>query len=206
MITGSGKKSRRSWTWRSASAAIGFVLACVVLPGAVRADTVGTTFPADFPVIVDASLGVPIIGFGAGGPIGRTPVIFLHGNNDTPFPTSCNPFGRIHDMAQFFADQGYSASELWGLGYQGDQCDLIANPTNRSGVAHSTVANVPDLRRFVRAVLEYTGAKQVDVVAHSLGVTLTREWMRRDRAHQSCAGSWPSTGRTTASSIARRRP
>ena len=127
----------------------------------------------------DADRGTVV---GAAGPVERTPVIFLHGNNDTPFPTSCNPFGRIHDFAQFFADQGYLPSELWGLGYQGDQCDLIANPTNRSGVAHSTVANVPDLRRFVHAVLEYTGARQVDIVAHSLGVTLTREWLREERA------------------------
>ena len=126
MITAADRMSRRSWTWRLASSAIGFALACAVVPGVARADTVGTTFPADFPVIIDASLGVPVIGFGAGGPVRRTPVIFLHGNNDTPFPTSCNPFfGRVHDLAQFFADQGYSASELWGLGYQGDQCDLI---------------------------------------------------------------------------------
>jgi pimeloyl-ACP methyl ester carboxylesterase len=151
-------------------------------PSALGAGVVGTTLPADFPVIVDASLGVPVIGFGAAGPIARTPVIFLHGNNDTPFPTACNPFGYIHNAAQFFADQGYSPSELWGLGYQGDQCDLIANPTNRSGPAHSTVANVPDLRAFVHAVLAYTGSKQVDVVAHSLGVTLTREWLRQDRS------------------------
>jgi pimeloyl-ACP methyl ester carboxylesterase len=83
-----------------------------------------------------------------------------------------------------FADQGYSPSELWGLGYQGDQCDLITSPTNRSGVAHSTVANVPDLRRFVHALLEYTGARQIDIVAHSLGVTLTREWLRQDHAYR----------------------
>jgi len=152
-------------------------------PGVGVADTVGTALPAGFPVIDDASLGIPILGFGAAGPIVRTPVIFLHGNNDTPFPTACNPFGKIHDVAQFFADQGYALSELWGLGYQGDQCDLIANPTNRSGEAHSTLANVPDLRRFVQAVLAYTGAKQVDIVAHSLGVTLTREWLRQDSAY-----------------------
>jgi hypothetical protein len=155
----------------------------LLLAGAVAADPVGTTLPPDFPVIIDASLGLPVIGFGAAGPVQRTPVIFLHGNNDTPFPTGCNPFGYIHDFAQFFADHGYSLSELWGLGYQGDQCDLIASPTNRSGVAHSTVANVPDLRAFVNAVLGYTGARRVDIVAHSLGVTLTREWLRQDRAY-----------------------
>jgi pimeloyl-ACP methyl ester carboxylesterase len=146
--------------------------------------TVGTTFPAGFPVITDASLGTPVLGFGGVGFLHRTPVIFLHGNNDTPFPTACNPFyGSVHDFAQFFEAHGYSASELWALGYQGDQCDLLADQTKRSGVAHSTVANVPDLRAFVHAVLEYTGARQVDIVAHSLGVTLARAWLREDRAY-----------------------
>src|SRR5262249_31010746 len=138
--------------------------------------------PADFPDIPDAASASPAIGFGAAGAVPRPPVVFLPGNNDTPFPTECNPFGRIHNIAQYFADHGYALSELWGLGYQGDQCDLNTSPTNRSGVAHSTIANVPDLRRFVNAVLDYTGARQVDVVAHSLGVTLTREWLRQDHA------------------------
>ncbi|HET7339865.1 MAG TPA: alpha/beta fold hydrolase [Methylomirabilota bacterium] len=161
------------------------VLALLVLApaaGAGAGPQVGTSFPPDFPVIVDASLGVPVIGFGAAGPVRRTPVIFLHGNNDTPFATACNPFGYIHNMAQFFADNGYALSELWGLGYQGEQCDLIAQPTNRSGGAHTTVANVPDLRKFVAAVLAYTGARQVDIVGHSLGVTLARTWLRTDEA------------------------
>jgi pimeloyl-ACP methyl ester carboxylesterase len=143
----------------------------------------GTTLPPGFPTIADASLGTPVLGFGAAGPITRTPVIFLHGNNDTPFPTTCNPFyGKIHDFADSFLARGYAPGELWGLGYQGDQCDLLATPTNRSGEAHSTVANVPDLRRFVHAVLEYTGARQVDIVGHSLGGTLARAWMQEDRS------------------------
>ena len=146
------------------------------------AGTVGTTFPADFPVIEDASLAKPVIGFGAAGPVTRTPVIFLHGNNDTPFATACSRFGRVQALAQFLADSGYQTSELWGLGYQGDQCNLAADQTNRSRIAHTNQANVPDLRRFVAAVLAYTGAKQVDIVGHSLGVTLAREWMRQDDA------------------------
>jgi pimeloyl-ACP methyl ester carboxylesterase len=145
--------------------------------------TVGTSLPAGFPTITDASLGTPVLGFGASGRVQRTPVIFLHGNNDTPFPTVCNPAGKIHDLAQAFVDRGYSPSEVWGLGYQGDQCDLAASPTNRSAVAHTTAANVDDLARFVKGVLAYTGAKRVDIVGHSLGGTLAREWMRRDNAY-----------------------
>ena len=158
--------------------------ASLTLTVAVQAaGTVGTTFPADFPVIEDASLARPVIGFGAAGPVTRTPVIFLHGNNDTPFATACNPYGRMQAFAQFLADNGYATSELWGLGYQGDQCDLASDPTRRSRIAHTNQANVPDLRRFVRAVLAFTGARQVDIVGHSLGVTLAREWMRQDDAH-----------------------
>jgi pimeloyl-ACP methyl ester carboxylesterase len=151
--------------------------------GAAAAPVVGTSFPAGFAVPTDASLGVPVLGFGAAGAVTRTPVIFLHGNNDTPFATACNPYGNVHDMAQYFLEHGYRASELWGLGYQGDQCDLATAPTNRSGEAHSTLANVPDLRAFVRSVLQFTGATHVDIVGHSLGVTLAREWMRQDNAY-----------------------
>jgi pimeloyl-ACP methyl ester carboxylesterase len=160
-------------------------IAALVLAGAAHAGgTVGTALPADFPVIADASLGTPLLGFGAAGPLTRTPVILVHGNNDTPFATACNPFGRIQALAQYLADNGYATSELWGLGYQGDQCDLLADQTHRSAFAHTDEANVPDLRRFVQAVLAYTGAKEVDIVGHSLGVTLAREWIRQDHAQR----------------------
>jgi len=160
--------------------AAGLVIAALAAPAATAADTVGTTFPLGFPAIPDASLGSPVLGFGGAGPVHRTPVILLHGNNDTPYPTACNPYGAIHGLAQYLADHGYSASEVWALGYQGDQCDALADPTKKSGEAHTTVANIPDLDRFVRAVLAYTGAKRVDIVGHSLGVTLARAWMKAE--------------------------
>ena len=160
------------------------LLAAATFGVAHAAGTVGNTLPADFPVIEDTSLGKPVIGFGAAGPVVHTPVIFLHGNNDTPFPTACNPLGRVQAFAQNLADRGYATSELWGLGYQGDQCNLGADQTNRSRIAHTVAANVPDLSRFVQAVLAYTGAKEVDIVAHSLGVPLAREWMRQENAHR----------------------
>jgi pimeloyl-ACP methyl ester carboxylesterase len=158
-------------------------LVAVLATAGTGAAAIGTSFPAGFDTPTDASLGTPVIGFGAAGPVERTPVILLHGNNDTPFPTLCNPYGDVHDLAAFLETRGHLPSELWGLGYQGDQCDLIASPTNRSGPAHSTVANVPDLRAFVAAVREYTGAKRVDIVGHSLGGTLAREWLRQDNAY-----------------------
>jgi len=144
---------------------------------------VGTSFPDDFPVITNFYLGKPVIGFGSRvGRVKHVPVIFIHGNNDTPFPTSCNPFGRIQAFAQFFLDNGYHPSELWGLGYQGDQCDLAQDNTHRAGISHTTAVAVPMLRQFVHAVLDFTGAKRVDIVGHSLGVTIAREWMLEDNA------------------------
>src|SRR5262245_1500918 len=197
--------TRRDRTWRILTTALATIVVLGLASPASAADPVGTSFPPDFPVITDASLGVPVIGFGAAGRVRRTPVVFLHGKNDTPFPTACNPFGYIHAMAQFFADHGYAASELWGLGYQGDQCVLIADQTHRSAGAHSTVANIPDLRRFVQAVLDYTGARQVDIVGHSLGVTLARAWLRTDNAFHLVRRLVAIDGPTTASSAARRR-
>ena len=162
------------------------VVGMMIAATAARADgVVGTTFPAGFPVFDDTSLGTPVIGFGGAGPATRTPVIFLHGNGGTPYDTGCGMWPtRIQAMAQYFADNGYALSELWALGYQGTQCDLIDQPANNAGLAHTNTANVHDLRRFVSAVLASTGARKVDIVAHGLGVTLTREWVRQDDAQK----------------------
>ncbi len=160
-------------------------LAFLALPVSAGASSpVGATFPSDFPTPIDASLGVKVLGFGAKGSVVHTPVIFLHGNNDTSHPMECNElFGNIRNMAQYFHAQGYSLGELWGLSYQGAQCDLRLSHEPRAAEPHTAKANVPDLRAFVAAVLAYSGAQQVDLVGHSLGVTLSREWMRQDNAY-----------------------
>lgn len=155
------------------------------VPSASAEGTISQSFPDDFPEIIDASLDKPVIGFGGSeGPVTRTPVILLHGNNDTPYPTTCNGgFGHMKKLGQFLLDSGYTPREVWALGYQGDQCDLMTSPTNKSGQAHSAAANVADLRAFVGAVLDYTGASKVDIVGHSLGGIVPREWMRQDQAY-----------------------
>jgi len=58
--------------------------------------TIGTTFPDHFPVIRNFYLGQPVIGFGSDiGGVERVPVIFLHGNNDSPFATSSRTLSRV---------------------------------------------------------------------------------------------------------------
>ena len=101
------------------------------VPLAWAGPALGTTFPPDFPVIVDASLGVPVIGFGAAGPVHRAPVIVLHGNNDTPFPTACNPaLGKIHALAEFLLDQGYARQASCG-GSATRATSATSSPTRR---------------------------------------------------------------------------
>ena len=169
---------------RALAVAVAVALA-VAAPAQAKSKHVGTSFPDDFPVIVDASLAKPVLGFGSDeGPVAHTPVVFLHGNNDTPYPTPCNAgYGHMRDFADYLLGHGYRPSELWGLGYQGDQCDLLGDQTIRSSVSHTSAASVPDLRAFVHAVLDYTGVDQVDIVAHSLGGTISREWLRQDGAY-----------------------
>lgn len=172
-------------TTRSPWRALALGLALTAALGAQAAGTVGTTLPTTSAAAVeDTSLGAPVIGFGATGKAVRTPVIFLHGNGGTPFDTGCSTHvaPNMRPMAQFFADSGYNTSELWGLGWQGTQCDLMSAPANMASLGHTVTANVAELRQFVRMVLASTGARRVDIVAHGSGAVLAREWVRQDFA------------------------
>ena len=174
------------------TAAVG--LACLMVAAALPAQAGGNVtpaFPQNFTPPADASLGKPVIGFGANGKAKRTPVIFLHGNDETPDGTGCaRTKVSMLAFAQFLADNGYSPAELWGLGYQGDQCDKtwVSSGWTSAEVhlsateAHTVSANVPDLRAFVDSVMRYTGSRSVDIIAHGMGAVLAREWVRQDKA------------------------
>ncbi len=150
-------------------------------------------FAPDFPVIKDSRHGFPVGGFGGlrkGAPLRHTPVIFVHGNQ-------ADAQNWLSPMLQLQRNAGYTMQEMYALSYNGlgnfyggapsttpptneDQDYLDQNSTVLANGGHGAANNVevPDLCRFIQAVQAYTGSMKVDIVAHSLGVTITRELMR----------------------------
>jgi triacylglycerol esterase/lipase EstA (alpha/beta hydrolase family) len=150
-------------------------------------------FPRDFPVIQDSRLRVPIGGLGGlrfRMRLHHTPVIFVHGNQ-------ADAQNWLSVMLQFQNDAHYTMQEMYALSYNGlgnagsgspvtdaptqpDRDYFSLNPQALANGGHGAADDdeVPDLCRFVEAVQWYTGSRQVDIVTHSLGVTITRELMR----------------------------
>jgi pimeloyl-ACP methyl ester carboxylesterase len=152
-------------------------------------------FPSDFRPPVDCEWGFRVGGWGGvrrGAPITHDPVIFVHGNHSD----AVDWFG----VADQFKAAGYNDQELWAISYNGlgGQIDgapiVCACPPSQRAVAYmsrpdvapyvlqggpyaANDVNVPDLYLFVKAVLAYTGAGHVQLVGHSLGVTVIRKML-----------------------------
>lgn len=98
--------------------------------------------------------------------IKHRPVVFFHGNSDIAVGTN-DLFTGFSKTIQYFLSKGYSKSELyittWGPGRK----DLAANQFHSADY-------LVYLRKFTEAVIAYTGASKIDVICHSMGVTLGR--------------------------------
>jgi pimeloyl-ACP methyl ester carboxylesterase len=148
-------------------------------------------FAKDFPKITDSRLGVPIGGFGgikARSVIHHTPIVFVHGNQ-------ADAQNWLAVMLQFQRLAGYSMQEMYAVSYNGlgnfyagaptseptqpDNDYFEQNPNGFANGGHGAADEdeVPDLCRFIEAVQAYTGSQHVDIVAHSLGVTIARKLM-----------------------------
>ncbi len=95
----------------------------------------------------------------------RQPVIFVHGNSDRALGGS---MGGWQQSVDYFRSRGYRRAELYGTTY-GPGSALFA-----SQYYHSR-ENLFQIRLFIEAVLDYTGADKVDVIGHSMGVTISRK-------------------------------
>ncbi|MBR9812562.1 hypothetical protein GYB61_01740 [bacterium] len=129
-------------------------------------------FPADFQPPISHETDQPMPGWGGGGGgVNRVPVIFVHGNTVSA--------AYWNGPRQYFMQQGYSGDELWALSYG----------WNNVRYFDSNDLSVPSLERIVNSVTNYLTDKtgktvhQVDIIGHSLGVTLTRQWMKQTNSY-----------------------
>lgn len=152
-------------------------------------------FAPDFPVFADSDPNTTLGAVGGFGgirfraPLHHTPIVFVHGNQ-------ADAQNWLDPMMQFQAKAGYTMQEMYALSYNGlanyyagapeqlpptnlDQLYIEQNAMTLGNGGHGggNDDNVPDLCRFIEAVQWYTGSRQVDIVAHSLGVTIARRLM-----------------------------
>lgn len=124
-------------------------------------------FPPGYTPPLSYETGQPMPGFGGTGPLDHTPLIFIHGN--TVSARYWLPARR------YFKTQGFQDAGLWALGYGWDNVRYF----------DSADLSVPSVERIVNSVMRHVAKEtgkpvdQVDIISHSLGVTLTRQWMKQ---------------------------
>jgi len=116
----------------------------------------------------------PTVGFGGFGGGNctaiKTPVIFIHGNADNAMSWDAPPTGQITPVSgrsvyDELKNQGYNDCELFGVTYLSG-AEQSAPQSN-----YHQFSKYELITDFIVAVKEYTGHSQVNIVAHSLGVT-----------------------------------
>ncbi|CEF70122.1 Lipase EstA/Esterase EstB family-containing protein [Strongyloides ratti] len=99
--------------------------------------------------------------------IKNLPIIFIHGNSDsalsigTPYQTGWS------SSIEYFLSKNYTSGELYAITW-GNR-----NIMDTSTRVHDC-ETISRIRRFIEAVKIYTQKPKVNVIAHSMGVTLSR--------------------------------
>lgn len=130
----------------------------------------------------------------AGQPVVNQPVIFIHGNSDSALGTGSSLATGWTSSINYFQSQGYTSAELYATTWG------PASAASSSQQYHSK-DNLTRLRAFVMAVKAYTGATQVDIVTHSMGVTLARKVIKGGAASDSLAGGSYNLGASLTTSV-----
>lgn len=111
----------------------------------------------------------------------RQPVIFIHGNSDKAVGTGTAGQSGWNNSIQYFLSKGYKTSELYATTWGSANALLSAQQ-------YHSRENLTRLRKFVEAVKAYTGASKVDIITHSMGVTLGRKVVLGGSANDMLAG------------------
>lgn len=120
--------------------------------------------------------------------INHQPVIFIHGNSDKAYG---NVFGQTgwKNSREYFLSKGYTNAELYAFTW---------GPANAlySAQQYHSYKYLSEIRAFIQAVKEYTGASKVDIITHSMGVTLARKAIKGGSGYDAEAGGNYNLGNT----------
>ena len=127
----------------------------------------------------------------AGQTVTNQPVIFIHGNSDRAIG---GEFDGWEDSINYFLTQGYTNAELYATTWGPADSDLVT-------LQYHSKDYVTRLRAFILAVKAYTGATKVDVITHSMGVTLGRKAIKGGYHSDLLAGGTYYVGSAITSSV-----
>uniref|UniRef100_A0A0K0FW21 Lipase n=1 Tax=Strongyloides venezuelensis TaxID=75913 RepID=A0A0K0FW21_STRVS len=99
--------------------------------------------------------------------IEKIPIIFIHGNSDSALSIGTAFQTGWSSSIKYFLSKNYTSSELYATTW-GDRDTL-----NASLRTHNC-ETITRIRRFIEAVRIYTQKSKVNIIAHSMGVTLGR--------------------------------
>ena len=109
----------------------------------------------------------PYGGFGGGScTASKTPVVFLHGNGDEAKNWDAPSSTGVASAYDAFKAAGYNDCELFGINW------LSASERALPQFNYHKPSKADLISDFIWDVKAYTGASQVDVIGHSLGVTM----------------------------------
>ena len=95
---------------------------------------------------------------------------------------------------EFLINKGYKTSELyittWGNGN-----------SLEAALRYHSKAYITYLRAFVEAVLKYTGKGKINIISHSMGVTLARKVIKGGSAYDALDGGDYEVGSSLSSSV-----
>jgi pimeloyl-ACP methyl ester carboxylesterase len=143
-------------------------------------------FPQDFPVPRDQGgpgQGQPIGGFGGDlrknqsehravvQSVGKAPVLLIHGNSGT---ADLGQWDMLDLKRMLMENARYPQELVWAPTYLGINLPGTGGNLDDGGTGASPhTNNVNEVREFIDNVCEYLGVDVVDIIAHSLGCTLT---------------------------------